>query len=164
MVLSRWERGPELLLSTKTQVSSFAKNVGNRFEEAYGDAANLRGRHPLAAAGFFFLQRASILTDEADAYERTKDMMRKLRDTGSGNGYTATGLLLASWTDDPAAPNVQVQLDPIPEELRPGKFIAALVQQILANTEVDHHVRVRELMERRQLPLVEEDDRAPGED
>ncbi|WP_131787869.1 hypothetical protein [Protofrankia symbiont of Coriaria ruscifolia] len=32
VVISRWERGPELLVSTKAQVSSFGKNLPNRFE------------------------------------------------------------------------------------------------------------------------------------
>src|SRR5690606_1385105 len=61
VAISRWDRGPELLISTKTQVSSFGKNLSNRFEEAYGDAGNLRSRYPLAAVGFFFVQRSSIL-------------------------------------------------------------------------------------------------------
>src|SRR3546814_262939 len=99
VVISRWDRGPELLLSTKTQVSSFGKNLSNRFEEAYGDAGNLRSRYPLASVGFFFLQRSTILDTEPDAFERTVDMMRKLRDPLGLNGYTATGMALASWND-----------------------------------------------------------------
>lgn len=66
VAIARWDGGPELLLSTKTQVSSFGKNLSNRFEEAYGDAGNLRGRYPLAAVGFFFVQRSTILTEEPD--------------------------------------------------------------------------------------------------
>ncbi len=53
VVIARWDRGPELLVSTKAQLSSFGKNLPNRFEEAYGDAGNLRGRYPLAAVGYF---------------------------------------------------------------------------------------------------------------
>jgi hypothetical protein len=102
--ISRWDRGPEVLVSTKAQLSSFAKNLPNRFEEAYGDAANLRARYPLAATGYFFVQRATILGAEPDAFERTKDMMRKLRAEGDGPGYTATGLALVDWDDeDPSA-------------------------------------------------------------
>jgi hypothetical protein len=51
--IARWDRGPELLISTKARLSSFGKNLFNRFEEAYGDAGNLCGRYPLAAVGFF---------------------------------------------------------------------------------------------------------------
>ena len=42
VVISRWDRGPEVLISTKAQLSSFGKNLPNRFEESYGDAGNLR--------------------------------------------------------------------------------------------------------------------------
>ena len=35
-------------------VSLIGKNLSNRFEEAYGDAGNLRSRYPLAAVGFFW--------------------------------------------------------------------------------------------------------------
>ena len=61
VVIARWDRGPEVLISTKAQLSSFGKNLPNRFEESYGDAGNLRGRHPLAAVGYFFVQRATII-------------------------------------------------------------------------------------------------------
>ncbi|MCB2178265.1 MAG: hypothetical protein KQH57_20850 [Actinomycetales bacterium] len=151
--IARWDRGPELLLSTKAQVSSFAKNLPNRFEEAYGDAANLRGRYPLAATGFFFLQRDTILRDEPDAFERTVDMVRKLRDVGHG-GYTATGLCLVGWDENGAdGPIVQVNLDRVPDDVRPDQMINALVGHMLAVTPVVHHVPVRERRERRQLPL-----------
>lgn len=153
--IARWDRGPELLLSTKAQVSSFAKNLPNRFEEAYGDAANLRGRYPLAATGFFFLQRDTILRDEPDAFERTVDMIRKLRDTGHG-GYTATALCLVGWDETaPAGPVVRVNLDPVPDDVGPGQLLDALIAQILDVTPVINHVPVRERRERRQIALPE---------
>ena len=49
VVISQWARGPELLISTKRMDSSLSNNAFNRIEESYGDAHNLRGRHPLAA-------------------------------------------------------------------------------------------------------------------
>jgi hypothetical protein len=49
VVIARWDRRPEVLISTKAQLSSFGKNLPNRFEESYGDSGNLRGRYPLAA-------------------------------------------------------------------------------------------------------------------
>ncbi|MGG7507488.1 hypothetical protein [Plantibacter sp. YIM 135249] len=52
VAIARCDRGPELFLSTKTMVSSFGKNLSNRFEEAYGDAGNLRTCYPLAAVQF----------------------------------------------------------------------------------------------------------------
>ena len=157
VAMARWDHGPELLLSTKTQVKSFAKNLPNRFEEAYGDAGNLRSRYPLAAVGFFFVQRSTILRDEPGAFERTKDMMRKLRDLGGANSYTATGLALASWTDDPDDHRLTIELDEVPEEIRPEQFRLALINQVLAATPVTQHVDVRSLLERRTIPVVEDD-------
>lgn len=154
VAIARWDRGPELLLSTKTMVSSFGKNLSNRFEEAYGDAGNLRSRYPLAAVGFFFVQRDTILTQEPEAFEKTVDMMRKLRDIG-GNGYTATGLALVSWSDD--NPNVKIELDRVPKDVRPEQFMTKMIEQILAATSVTHHVKVRSKYERREIPVAEDD-------
>ena len=177
--VARWERGPELLVSTKAQLSSFGKNLPNRFEEAYGDAGNLRARYPLASVGFFFVQRATVRTEEPDAYERTVDMMRKLRDLGAGYGYTATGLLLVDW-DDPvpgpqvpaagvlaaqapapgtAVPQVQVRVcdDGLPADVAAAQFLTALVDQVLAVTPVQYHVEVRRRRERRSIPIPDSD-------
>ena len=142
------------MLSTKTMVSSFANNLPNRFEEAYGDAGNLRGRYPLAAVGFFFVQRSTIL-DKPDLFERTIDMMRKLRDLGGANGYTATGLLLVRYSDD--EPEVNVELDPVPADVRPEQFLTKMIEHVLAASPVTHHVDVRSKKERRKIPVVEQD-------
>lgn len=155
VVISRWDRGPELLLSTKTQVSSFGKNLSNRFEEAYGDAGNLRSRYPLAAVGFFFLQRSTVLDDEPEAFERTVDMMRKLRDSSGLNGYTATGMALASWSENER--RVRVELDRVPADVRPEQFMAKMVAQVLTASPVSQHVEVRSLVERRAIPVQEDD-------
>ncbi|WP_188744167.1 hypothetical protein [Agromyces bauzanensis] len=159
--ISRWDRGPEMLLSTKTQVSSFGKNLANRFEEAYGDAGNLRTRYPLAAVGFFFVQRSTILELEPDAFEKTIDMMRKLRDTVGLNGYTATGLALVSWDEAAPEAGVMVELDRVPADVRPEQFMTRMIEQVLSATPVSQHVRPRELMERRIIPVVEDE---PGSD
>lgn len=163
--IARWDRGPELLLSTKAQVSSFAKNLPNRFEEAYGDAGNLRGRYPLAAVGFFFVQRSTVLTTEPDAFERAVDMIRKLRDTGDGNGYTATGLALVGW-DDPASTGtrVRVELDPVPADVAPAQFLTAMIGHVLAVSPIAHHVDVRSKYERRPIPVMEADAQAKPND
>jgi len=152
--LARWDRGPELLISTKAQQSSFGKNLPNRFEEAYGDAANLRARYPLASVGFFFVQRATVITREPDAFERTIDMMRKLREIGAGAGYTTTGLLLVDW-DEPAGPEtvVQVSQGVVPDDVAAPQFFAALIDRVLTVTPVQHHVEVRALRERREIPV-----------
>lgn len=157
VVMSRWDRGPELLVSTKTQVSSFGKNLPNRFEEAYGDAGNLRSRYPLAAVGFFFLQRSTILQQEPAAFEKTVDMMRKLRDIqANGNGYTATALALASWDETNPDRGVRIELDAVPRDIRPEQFFTRMVETILAAAPVDHHVVPRERIERRNIPVPED--------
>jgi hypothetical protein len=154
VVIARWDRGPELMLSTKTMVSSFANNLPNRFEEAYGDAGNLRGRYPLAAVGFFFVQRSTIL-DKPDLFERTVDMMRKLRDIGGANGYTSTGLLLVRYADED--PEVHVELDPVPHDVRPEQFLTKMIEHVLTTSPVTHHVDVRSKKERRDIPVIEQD-------
>jgi hypothetical protein len=156
--IARWDRGPELLLSTKAQVSSFAKNLPNRFEEAYGDAANLRGRYPLAAVGFFFVQRSSVLHLEPAAFERTVDMMRKLRDLGGANGYTATGLALVGWEDNASPKTARVELDRVPADVAPAQFLQKMIEHVLTVTPVVHHTDVREKYEGRTIPVQEEDE------
>jgi len=153
--IARWERGPELLISTKAQLSSFGKNLPNRFEEAYGDAANLRARYPLAAVGYVFVQRATILSDEPDAFERTIDMMRKLRDEGDGIGYTATGLILVDWDSNHDDPSVAVVENVVPPDIGVDQLLRRLIEQVLRATPVAHHVRLREEYERRALAVGE---------
>lgn len=161
--IARWERGPELLISTKAQLSSFGKNLPNRFEEAYGDAANLRARYPLAAVGYVFVQRATILRDEPDAFERTIDMMRKLRDEGDGTGYTATGLILVDWDSTSEHPSVAVVDGSVPADLAVDQLLRRLIQQVIRATPVAHHVRVREQFERRALAVGETDEEVLSE-
>lgn len=151
--ISRWDRGPELLISTKAQTSSFGKNLPNRFEEAYGDAGNLRGRYPLAAVGFLFVQRDTVLSREPDAFERAVDMIRTLRDRGAGDGYTATGLVLAGWDDAAPAATMRVAEDAVPEDVRAPQFFARMIAQVLRAAPVTAHVAVRERRDGRRLPL-----------
>jgi hypothetical protein len=162
--ISRWDRGPEILVSTKAQLSSFRKNLPNRFEESYGDAGNLRARYPLAAVGFFFVQRTTILTDEPDAFELAVDMIRKLRDRGDGTGYTTTGLLLVEWDDKTpgTSPTVRARPDLVPQDIAPARFFADLVQHVLSVNPIAHHVRVRSLLERRAIPVPEADSASDG--
>lgn len=60
VLIASWAAGVEVLISTKTMLSSYQKNLRNRFEEGYGDAKNLRGRHPMASLGFLFVAGADI--------------------------------------------------------------------------------------------------------
>lgn len=155
VVIARWDRGPELLISTKAQLSSFGKNLPNRFEESYGDASNLRGRYPLAAVGYFFVQRATIIHTEPDAFERSIDMIRKLRHRGDVNGYTATALLLVDWDADSQTPVVIADPSVVPEDVAPGQFFTTMIDHLLSVTPISYHVKVRELRERRNIPVAE---------
>ncbi|MEO8094109.1 MAG: hypothetical protein ABI632_04155 [Pseudolysinimonas sp.] len=141
VVLAQWSRGPELMVSTKTMMSSFRKNLPNRFEEAYGDAANLRGRYPLASIGFLFAMRASVLA-EPGTLQRAADMLRKLRDPAT---YDSTGLVLVDYSDDPDDSDFpRILEDEVPQDLRTGQFFDNLVGRALDVAPVEMHVLVRE--------------------
>ena len=140
VVMSSWSTGPELLLSTKSQSSSFGKNLPNRFEEAYGDAGNLRARYPLAAVGFAFVLSSAIHA-EPSQLERAIDMMRKLRDRGDGNGYTATCLLMYDASPSGA---VSILTDAIPADLGAPQFIDTMITTILDAAPASSHRTVRD--------------------
>lgn len=155
VLIAQWSRGPELLVSTKSMVSSFRNNLPNRFEESYGDAKNLRGRYPLVSMGFLMLMRSTV-ADEPGTLDRVADMLRKLRD--DQDVYDATCLVLAEWGDPPDFDGVVIREDLVPPDLSAGAFLAGLVDAVLERTPIDMHVSVRELREHRALALDEVDE------
>lgn len=98
VVMSNWQTGPELMISTKRMDSSFGKNAPNRIEEAYGDAKNLRSRHPLAALGFFFGIRSTVFEDAPAVAAWLVDLMRKLGE--EDDAYHSVCLLPMEYDDD----------------------------------------------------------------
>ena len=80
------------MVSTKRMDSSFGKNAANRVEESYGDAKNLRLRHPQAALGFFYSLSALALETEADTAEWLIDLLIKLG--REDDAYDAVALVL----------------------------------------------------------------------
>jgi hypothetical protein len=92
VVMSDWDTGPELLISTKRMDSSFGKNAANRVEESYGDVKNLRLRHPLAALGFVYGLRSTILTAEPNKAEWLIDLLEKLGN--EDDAYHAVALVM----------------------------------------------------------------------
>ena len=150
VVVAQWARGPELLVSTKSMVSSFRNNLPNRFEESYGDAKNLRGRYPLVALGFLFVLRSTVI-EERGTLDRAIDMLRKLR--SEVDGYDATGLVLAEWTDRPDFEAVSLREGSVPPDLRVSSFLETLVCRVLDRTPIDMHVKVRELREERAISV-----------
>lgn len=78
VVMSAWQTGPELMISTKRMDSSFGKNAANRVEESYGDAKNLRSRHPQAALGFMYGLSAVAFDKHENTAHRIVDLLIKL--------------------------------------------------------------------------------------
>jgi hypothetical protein len=159
VLIAQWSRGPELLVSTKSMVSSFRNNLPNRFEESYGDAKNLRGRYPLVSMGFLMLMRSTV-ADEPGTLDRVTDMLRKLRD--DEDVYDATCLVLAEWADPPDFAGVIIRQDLVPPDLAAADFLSTLVNGVLYRTPIDMHVAVRELREQRDLMLEEAEEAGGG--
>src|SRR5205807_6202820 len=63
VLVSAWQRGPDVLVSTKTMLSSYLKNKNNRYEEAVGEATNLRERYPMAGMGYAYLVRSNVYAE-----------------------------------------------------------------------------------------------------
>ena len=93
--MSNWVAGPELLISTKRMDSSFGKNAANRVEESYGDAKNLRLRHPLAALGFVYGLRSTIFDESPDKAEWLIDLLQKLG--REDDAYHAVSLIVIEY-------------------------------------------------------------------
>lgn len=99
VVMSAWDTGPELLISTKRMDSSFGKNAANRIEESYGDAKNLRSRHPMAALGFLYALRSTILATEPAKATWLIDLLTKMG--REDDAYDAVCLLMIDYEGDP---------------------------------------------------------------
>lgn len=126
VLVASWSAGIELMISTKTMLSSFAKNLRNRFEEAYGDARNLRSRHPMAALGFLYVMSAKASDAER---EFALDMLRKLRQP---EAYDAVALVLletAAELDDDESDEMN---------LPPDKEAPSLAVESETDLKVDH--------------------------
>lgn len=139
VVVSSWRRGPEVLVSTKTMFSSYAKNFKNRHEEAVGEVSTLRRRHPMAAMGFAFMARSNIYEVDGD-YELLRNIMSRLR--RPGEAYDATLLLVADWEDDDPAGTIKPLEQPDPD-LAAGRFFEDMITAFTNGTPVGEHEEVR---------------------
>lgn len=137
LVLADWMRGPDLLVSGKTQFSSYLNNKNNRYEEAIGEAHNLRDRYPLAAMGFAYLVRSNVY--DGGAFELLRDLLVRLR--RPDGPFDATVLLVADWPDGTL--ELRSVADPAPALSLP-RFFADLIDTVMFNTPVDVHQGVRE--------------------
>lgn len=101
VIITDYDTGPELLISTKRMDSSYGNNAANRVEESYGDAKNLRLRHPLAALGFVLGLRSDILELNPNKAEWMFDLLTKLG--REDDAYHATCLVLMKYENAPPA-------------------------------------------------------------
>lgn len=137
VLVSAWQRGPDALVSTKTMLSSYLKNKNNRYEEAVGEATNLRDRYPMAAMGYAYLVRSNVY-EEGGAYAFIRDLLIRLRKPDGR--FDATMLLVADWDD--ATRTLGTVEDPA-EELSASRFFTNLLNAVLDNTPVEQHKGVR---------------------
>lgn len=138
VIITDWATGPELLVSTKRMDSSYGKNAPNRIEESYGDAKNLRLRHPLAALGFLFGLRSDILQKEPKTADWLFDLLAKLGQ--EDDAYHATCLVLMEYADEAALPDAEAEppeegiLEPGPEpegEEPPAAIAEATIEEVI---------------------------------
>jgi hypothetical protein len=136
VAVTSWQRGPDVMVSTKTQFSSYLNNKNNRYEEAVGEATNLRDRYPMAAMGFVFLVRSNI-HDEQGAFIYLRNQLARLR--RPDGPFDATMLLVADWDDD----NVLLPIEDTVEPLTAQAFFEDLLAAVMNNTPVDLHQDLR---------------------
>lgn len=123
VVMSSWQTGPELLISTKRMDSSFGKNAANRVEESYGDAKNLSLRHPQAALGFLYGLRSTAFTDEPDTAAWLLDLLAKLG--REEDAYDAVALVVPEWSASlPAGDDGGLEEDAAPLDIEPAIQLA----------------------------------------
>lgn len=142
VVVSAWETGPEVLISTKRMDSSFGNNAFNRIEESYGDAKNLRLRYPQAACGFLYGLRSTAWDKKArNASEvgiayRIVDLLAKMGQ--EPDAYHASALVVPEYAGrapkekDPNEPDE----DEI-EEVEPGAVDDDDDEEVAVEVDVD---------------------------
>lgn len=140
VVMARWSRGPELMISGKRMGSSLSNNALNRVEESYGDAHNLRGRFPLAAIGYVIVVRSSAIEESPVPAQRLFDLVAKLgRDS---MGYDATAVVVPHWEDDLPGdrPIVTLREDlGVPAELHINRFLETMVKAVVSRVPINTH-------------------------
>lgn len=107
VIMSHWSTGPEIMISTKRMDSSFGKNAANRVEESYGDAKNLRLRHPQAACGFVYGLRSTCWDETPDKADWLVDLLTKLG--REDDAYHAVALVVPEYGGDVKGENVDEQ-------------------------------------------------------
>jgi hypothetical protein len=137
--MSSWQRGPDLLISTKTMFSAYRKNLKNRHEEAVGEVSSLRRRHPMAAMGYAYLVRRNIF-DEEGAYAILYDILTRLR--RPSETFDATMLLVADWDETTGSPTV-TSIDEPAADLTASIFFTGLIDAVTSRSPISEHQTVR---------------------
>jgi hypothetical protein len=137
VLVSAWQRGPDVLVSSKTMLSSYLKNKNNRYEEAVGEATNLRERYPMAGMGYAYLVRGNVYA-EGGAYAFIRNLLVRLRKPDGA--FDATMLLVADWDDETRTLN---SVEDPAEELSASRFFADILNAVMNNTPVDIHQELR---------------------
>ncbi len=153
VLVADWDRGVELMISTKSMTGSYANNLNNRWEEFVGDLRNIRGRHPLAVLAVLFLADVSITSaGNRASYARLVDMLLKLRSASpSGSSYDATALVIAE-----AAGRGRVRLvADVPADLQPSQFFEAILRTAFMRLPEAERRAARELLKAAELPTAE---------
>ena len=136
VVVSDWRRGPDVLVSGKSMFSSYLNNINNRYEEAIGEAHNLRDRYPLAAMGFVYLVRDDVFN--GGGFEILRDLLIRLRKPDGP--FDATVLLVAEWEDNT---NKLARIEDPAQALALPRFFEDLLNSLMAYTPVNVHEEVR---------------------
>jgi hypothetical protein len=137
--MSSWQRGPDLLISTKTMFSAYRKNLKNRHEEAVGEVSSLRRRHPMAAMGYAYLVRKNLF-DEDGAYAILNDILTRLR--RPDEAFDATMLLVADWDEAADAPTVTSITEPA-AHLTASTFFTNLIDAVTSRSPISEHQTAR---------------------
>ncbi|WP_217182971.1 hypothetical protein [Streptomyces sp. AC495_CC817] len=134
VVISDWDTGPELLISTKRMDDSFGNNAPNRIEESYGDAKNLRSRHPRSALGFAFSLNANAFAEAPRVADWILDLLAKLG--REDDAYDAVALIVPRFPGPgPCSTRGQRTLESVHDEaLIEAELIAPPVQEAVPTT------------------------------
>ena len=135
VLIADWASGIELMISTKSMLGSYGKNLRNRFEESFGDAINLKQRFPLGVFGFMFAVDSKVPPSD---FVFLTQMLHKLVDNA---GYDAACLLVVDLDTDRLDASGKLK---IPDELSAHVFFDRLVQCVVDRTPASRHQKVRQ--------------------
>jgi hypothetical protein len=137
VVMSAWQTGPELMISTKRMDSSFGNNAANRVEESYGDAKNLRSRHPQASLGFMYGLSAVAFAKHANTAHRIVDLLIKLG--REDDAYDAVCLIVPESPSETADEPAELTVADAEDDGGPGDVEVLPLE--LPSDEVDQGLR-----------------------